>query len=49
VGTRKGRRALTGLAANDPRAEKPEQRRGLNLLGFALMEARRLLLDAAAP
>jgi ribA/ribD-fused uncharacterized protein len=29
-----------GLAANDPGAEDPEQWRGLNLLGFALMEAR---------
>lgn len=29
-----------GLAADDPRAEDPEQWRGLNLLGFALMEVR---------
>jgi ribA/ribD-fused uncharacterized protein len=29
-----------GLAANDPLAEHPEQWRGLNLLGFALMEVR---------
>ena len=29
-----------GLAATDPRAEDPAQWRGLNLLGFALMEAR---------
>ena len=32
-----------GLAADDPRAENPEQWQGLNLLGFALMEVRRLL------
>jgi len=32
-----------GLAADDPRATKPEQWRGLNLLGFALMEVRRQL------
>jgi ribA/ribD-fused uncharacterized protein len=32
-----------GLAGDDPRAEDPEQWRGLNLLGFALMEARRIL------
>jgi ribA/ribD-fused uncharacterized protein len=32
-----------GLAAADPRAEHPEQWRGLNLLGFALMEVRSLL------
>jgi ribA/ribD-fused uncharacterized protein len=30
-----------GLAADDPRAEYPDQWRGLNLLGFALMEVRR--------
>lgn len=29
-----------GLAENDPAAENPELWRGLNLLGFALMEAR---------
>lgn len=29
-----------GLAADDPRCENPEQWRGLNLLGFALGEAR---------
>ena len=29
-----------GLAADDPNATQPEQWRGLNLLGFALMEAR---------
>jgi ribA/ribD-fused uncharacterized protein len=29
-----------GLAAGDARAEDPEQWRGLNLLGFALMEVR---------
>ncbi|GII72929.1 hypothetical protein Sme01_54050 [Sphaerisporangium melleum] len=32
-----------GLAADDERAENPEQWQGLNLLGFALMEVRRLL------
>ena len=35
-----------GLSADDPRAEDPEQWRGLNLLGFALMEVRRLLRDS---
>jgi ribA/ribD-fused uncharacterized protein len=30
-----------GLAADDPRAKDPDQWRGSNLLGFALMEARR--------
>jgi hypothetical protein len=34
-----------GLAADDPRAEDPEQWRGLNLLGFALADARRGLLQ----
>ncbi|WP_432896594.1 NADAR family protein [Micromonospora matsumotoense] len=34
-----------GLAADDPRAEDPARWRGLNLLGFALMEARDLLRD----
>lgn len=29
-----------GLAADDERVERPQQWRGLNLLGFALMEAR---------
>ncbi|GAA3480637.1 hypothetical protein GCM10018966_051670 [Streptomyces yanii] len=29
-----------GMAADDPRAEDPARWRGLNLLGFALMEAR---------
>jgi ribA/ribD-fused uncharacterized protein len=29
-----------GLAADDPRAQSPAQWRGLNLLGFALMDAR---------
>ncbi|MEU6978894.1 MULTISPECIES: NADAR family protein [unclassified Streptomyces] len=29
-----------GLAADDPKATAPERWRGLNLLGFALMEAR---------
>lgn len=32
-----------GLAADDERAMNPEQWRGLNLLGFALMEVRRRL------
>ncbi|MGW5423556.1 NADAR family protein [Streptomyces sp. NPDC003943] len=32
-----------GLAADDPRATDPERWRGLNLLGFALMEARERL------
>lgn len=34
-----------GLAADDPRAEDPATWRGLNLLGFALMEARAALRD----
>ncbi|WP_406100035.1 NADAR family protein [Streptomyces sp. NBC_01013] len=34
-----------GLAADDPRAEDPAAWRGLNLLGFALMEARAALRD----
>ena len=29
-----------GLAASDPKCEDPAQWRGLNLLGFALMEVR---------
>lgn len=36
-----------GLAADDPRAEDPATWRGLNLLGFALMEARAALRDGA--
>lgn len=32
-----------GLAADDPRAARPQSWPGLNLLGFALMEARDLL------
>ena len=32
-----------GLAASDPAASDPTRWRGLNLLGFALMEARALL------
>ncbi len=32
-----------GLGVNDPRIEDPTQWRGLNLLGFALMEAREQL------
>lgn len=32
-----------GLAADDERAQQPEQWRGLNLLGFALMDARERL------
>lgn len=39
-----------GLAADDPRLRDPAQWRGLNLLGFALMEARtRLLMRTGAP
>ena len=33
-----------GMAAIDPNAEKPQFWKGLNLLGFALMEVRELLL-----
>ncbi|ATQ73098.1 hypothetical protein CR152_00175 [Massilia violaceinigra] len=36
----------TGLAAADPRSEDPNQWEGPNLLGFALMEARRQLRQA---
>jgi len=36
-----------GLAADDERAQRPADWRGLNLLGFALMEARARL--AVAP
>lgn len=35
-----------GLAAGDERAERPDAWRGLNLLGFALMEARARLAAA---
>jgi hypothetical protein len=34
-----------GLTADDPRAEQPEQWRGLNLLGFGLTEARTILAE----
>jgi ribA/ribD-fused uncharacterized protein len=34
-----------GLAANDPAADDPTAWRGLNLLGFALMDARAALAD----
>jgi ribA/ribD-fused uncharacterized protein len=34
-----------GLAADDDRAKNPEQWRGLNLLGFALMEVRQRLRE----
>jgi len=37
-----------GLAADDPRATDPDRWRGLNLLGFALMEARERLRNAGA-
>ena len=33
-----------GLAANDPNAENPYEWKGLNLLGFALMEVREVIL-----
>jgi len=33
-----------GMAGDDPNAEKPQKWRGLNLLGFALMEVRDRLL-----
>jgi hypothetical protein len=32
-----------GLAADDPRAQNPQQWRGMNLLGFALMKVRAML------
>lgn len=35
-----------GLSANNPLAEVPEQWRGLNLLGFALMEVRQRLSES---
>lgn len=37
-----------GLAADDERAQDPARWRGLNLLGFALMEARERLRAEAA-
>lgn len=37
-----------GLAAADEAASDPEQWRGLNLLGFALMQARTLLAESLA-
>ncbi|MFI6349872.1 NADAR family protein [Streptomyces sp. NPDC050560] len=36
-----------GLAADDERAQRPADWRGLNLLGFALMEARERIRQAA--
>lgn len=36
-----------GLAADDPRASDPTQWQGQNLLGFALMQVRETLRDAA--
>ncbi len=38
-----------GLPAGDPRASRPGTWRGYNLLGFALMEVRRLLSARATP
>ncbi len=38
-----------GLAEDDARAQDPERWRGLNLLGFALMEVRGRLRDPEAP
>lgn len=34
-----------GMAADDPHAENPRLRKGLNLLGFALMEVRERLIE----
>ena len=36
-----------GLAADDERASRPDQWRGLNLLGFALMEVRNVFRSAS--
>ena len=38
-----------GLAQDDPRARDPKSWQGLNLLGFALMEAREILAGSADP
>jgi ribA/ribD-fused uncharacterized protein len=38
-----------GLAGDDPAAEDPQQWRGLNLLGFALMEVRSILSETRTP
>lgn len=38
-----------GMAATDANAEKPAQWKGLNLLGFALMEVRERLREEAQP
>jgi ribA/ribD-fused uncharacterized protein len=38
-----------GLAADDPRAEQPNEWTGLNLLGFALMRARATLVGGNTP
>jgi ribA/ribD-fused uncharacterized protein len=37
-----------GLAADDPRAEAPGEWKGLNLLGFALMEVRQMLREGTS-
>ena len=37
-----------GLAANDLDAENPYRWKGLNLLGFALMEARQIIMESEA-